>query len=89
MSKTVPFQTIKFSISTHFKCKYSVIVKNISISSYSVLSNSSNSNFSVLHKYAVQSGPGRNGDEEVLRIPQSSSITGTSPSDFLVSYPGS
>ena len=36
VSKTVPFQAIQFSISTHFKCKYSLIVKNISISSYSV-----------------------------------------------------
>ena len=36
MSKTVQFQTIQFSISTQFKCKYSFIVKNISISSYSV-----------------------------------------------------
>ena len=27
MSKTVPFQTIQFSISTQFKCKYSLIVK--------------------------------------------------------------
>ena len=34
-----------------------------------------------------QSGPGSNGNEEVFRIPQSSSITGTSPSDCLVSYP--
>ena len=33
-----------------------------------------------------QSGPGSNGNEGVLRIPQSSSITGTSPLDFLVSY---
>ena len=31
VKKTVPFQTIYFSISTQFKCKYSVIVKNISI----------------------------------------------------------
>ena len=38
-----PFQTIQFSISTQFKCKYSLIVKNISISGYSVVSNSSNS----------------------------------------------
>ena len=53
MSKTVQFQTIQFSISTQFKRKYSLIVKNISISSYSVLSNSSNSNNSVKHKYAV------------------------------------
>ena len=35
MSKTVPFQTIQFSISTQFKCKYSLMVKNISISGYS------------------------------------------------------
>ena len=36
----------------------------------------------------VQCGPESNGNEEVLRIPQSPSITGTSPSDCLVSYPG-
>ena len=41
MSKTVLFQTIQFSISTQFKCKYILIMKNIS--SYSVLSSSSNS----------------------------------------------
>ncbi len=35
-----------------------------------------------------QSGPGSDGDKAVLYIPQSSSITGTSPSDFLVSDPG-
>ena len=35
-----------------------------------------------------QSGPGRDGNEEVLHIPQSSSITGALPSKFLVSYPG-
>ena len=35
-----------------------------------------------------QSGPGDDGNEGVLCIPQSSSITGTSPSDCLVSYPG-
>ena len=34
------------------------------------------------------SGPGSDGNEGVLRIPQSSSITGTSPSDCSVSYPG-
>ena len=33
-----------------------------------------------------QSGPGSNGNEGVLCIPQNSSITGTSPSDCLVSY---
>ena len=35
-----------------------------------------------------QSGPGSNSNEGVLHISQSSSITGTSPSDCLVSYPG-
>ena len=35
-----------------------------------------------------QSVPGSNGNEGVLRIPQSSSITRTSPSDCLVTYPG-
>ena len=35
-SKVLPFQTIQFSISMHFKCKYSLIVKNISTSSCSV-----------------------------------------------------
>ena len=33
------------------------------------------------------SRPGSDGNEVVLRIPQSSSITGTSASDCLVSYP--
>ena len=35
-----------------------------------------------------QSGPGSDGNEGVLLISQSSSITGTTPSDCLVSYPG-
>ena len=34
------------------------------------------------------SGQGKDGNEEVLLIPQSSSIAGASPSDCLVSYPG-
>ena len=35
-----------------------------------------------------QSGSGRNGNEGVLHIPLESNITGISPSDYLVSYPG-
>ena len=35
-----------------------------------------------------QSGPGSNGNEGVLHIPQSSSTAGTSLSDCLMSYPG-
>ena len=34
--KIVLFQTVLFSISMQFKCKYSLIVKNISMWSYSV-----------------------------------------------------
>ena len=34
-----------------------------------------------------QSGPGSDDNEGVLHIPQNSSITGTSPSDCLVSHP--
>ena len=34
MSKTVKIQTVQFSTSTQFKCKYSLIVKNISIFSH-------------------------------------------------------
>ena len=47
MSKIVQFKTIQFSKSTQFKYKYSLIVKNISISSYSVLSSNSTSANSV------------------------------------------
>ena len=39
MSKNSLFQIIQLSISTQFKCKNGLIVKNISISSYSVYSN--------------------------------------------------
>ena len=35
-----------------------------------------------------QSGPGSNGNKGVLSISQISNITGSSPSDSLVSYPG-
>ena len=36
----------------------------------------------------IKSGPGSNGNEGILRISQSSSITGTLPLDCLLSYPG-
>ena len=35
-----------------------------------------------------QNGLGGDGNEEILRIPQNSSITGASPSDCLLSYAG-
>ena len=48
--KTVLFQIIQFRINTQFKYNYGLIVKNISIPSYSVYSNNS-----VKHKYAISS----------------------------------
>ena len=36
MSKTVHFQIIQFSMSTQYEFEYSLIVKNISISSFSI-----------------------------------------------------
>ena len=53
-----------------------------------------NSSFWVLYRNlssattSGQSEPGSDGDEGVLRIFQSSSITEASPSDCLMSYPG-
>ena len=38
--------------------------------------------------WPIDSEPGSDANESVLHIPQSSSITGILPSDFLVSYPG-
>ena len=69
MSKTVQFQTIQFSISTHFSS-----IKPID----RALSGATTPG---------QRGLESNGNEGVLRIPQSSSITGSSPLDYLVSYP--
>ena len=70
MSKTVPFQTIQFSISTQFN---SIQPIDRTLSGATI---------------PDQSVPGSDGNEEVLCIPQSSRITGTSPSDCFVSYPG-
>ena len=67
--KTVLFQVIQFSISTHFSSIWPV---DRTLSGATTPS---------------QSGPGSDDNKGVLRIPQSSSITGTSQSDYLVSYP--
>ena len=42
----------------------------------------------IRYYHSWQSGPESDGNEGVLRIPQSSSTAGTSPSDYLLSYPG-
>ena len=51
---------------------YSLILFNPEIGPYQVLPH-------------WASGPGSDGNEGVLRIPKSSNITGTLPSDYLVS----
>ena len=66
MSKTVPFQTIQFSIRMQFS---SIWPRHRTLSGATT---------------PDQSRPGSDGKESVLRIPQSSSITGKSSSDCLV-----
>ena len=48
---------IQFSISTQFKCKYSLIVKNISISSHSAQSSSSDSEVQIPPRDSVKTVP--------------------------------
>ena len=73
ISKTIPFQTIGFSIQKQFHFKqFSLVLFDPKIGPNQV----------------GQSGPASNGNEGAPRIPQNSSITRTSPSDCLVSYPG-
>ena len=79
------FQTIQFSISIQFKCKknlFQAIQFHTQFSSIWPIDRT-------LSCAATPgpSGPGRDSDERVLCIFQSSSITGASPSDCFVSYP--
>ena len=98
MSKTVPFQKIQFSRSTWFKCNCSLIIK---FSLVKVLIQTIQFHISTLlvsvqpidralsgATIPGQNEPGSNGNEGMLRIPQSSSITETKLSDCLVSYRG-
>ena len=99
MSKIVLFEIIQLSINTQFKCKYGLSktflfqaiqfsqTVHFSISMLLVLVNPYIGSYQVLPLWG-QSGPGSDGNEGVLRIPQSSSTAETSPSDCLVSYPG-
>ena len=83
--KTVLFKTIQFSISTQFKCQtvlFEAIEFNIGTQFSSIWHIDRNlSGVTILG----QSGLGIEGNKGGLRIPQSSSITGTSQSDCLVS----
>ena len=80
--KTVLFQMIQFSISTQFKCKNRKLSRPQLSSIWPIDRTLS------IATTPIQSGPGSDGNEGVLHIPQSPSITGTSPSNFLGSYTG-
>ena len=92
MSKTVLFQIIQFIISLQFKCKYGLIVRSFL---FQAIHSNQTIQFTISMPIdralssvttAGQSGPGSNGNEGMIRIPLGPSITGTSPSDCLVSY---
>ena len=72
------FQTIQFGICHLFALSLNV-KQFYSTHRYSTLSDVTNPD---------QSGPGSDGNEGVLCIPQCSGITGSSPFDYLVPYPG-
>ena len=76
--KTVLFQTIQLSINTQFKYQ-NFYFKQFSGPIYMTLSGAT---------IPAKSAPGSDGNKWVLHISQSSSITGASLSDYLVSYPG-
>ena len=86
--KTILFRTIQFCMSTQFKCQ-TVLFQAIRLS----ISTQFSSIWPIDRALSDvitpgQSGPGSDGNEVILRISQSSSISVTSISDCLVSYPG-
>ena len=81
MSKTVLFQTIRFSKQKQFHLK--IFSFNISTQVSSIWSIERTLSGATT---PGQSGSGSDGNEGVLCIPQNSNITETSPSDCLVSY---
>ena len=82
MSRTVPLQTIPFSIQKQYILNNSVSISIQFSSIWPIDRNLSSATTT------GQSGPGSSGNEGLLRIPQSASISKTSPSDCSVSYPG-
>ena len=89
MSKTVPFQTIHFSISTHFKCQKTASFQIIQLYISTQFSSIWPIDWTLSGTTTLgQSGSESNGNERLLHIPQSSIITGTSTLGCLVSYPG-
>ena len=98
MSKTVIFQIISFSIQKQFYFKQLSLAQirsfDIQTVLFQVIQFCNSTQFSSIWPIDKtlsdatgpgQSGPGSKGNEGVLHIPLSSGITGTSPSDCLVS----
>ena len=91
--QTVLFQTIQFSISTQF---FVYTQPNVKTVLFQAIQFSMSTQFKcqivlfdpLIGPYQGQSGLGNNGNERVLCIPQSSSITEASSTDGFVSYPG-
>ena len=83
MSKTFLFQTFQFSISTQFKCQ-TVLFQTIQFST----SLQFNFIWPIDRTLLGATTTGSDGNEGVLRNPQSSSITRPSSSHCLFSYPG-
>ena len=93
--QTVLFQTIQFSISTLFKCQLVLCLTIQSSINYvfALILNVKQFYWPIdktLSSATILglSGPGSIGNEEIPCISQSSCITGTSPSDCLMSYAG-
>ena len=98
--QTVLFQTIQFCISIEFQCQKQSYFKQFSLEKvqtvlFQTVQFSINTQITSIWSIdktllgattSGQSGPGCDGNEGVLCIPQSSSMTGTLPSDCLVSY---
>ena len=95
MSKTVLFQTIQFSIQKHFHFKQfslalvcSLNVKRVLFQAIQFSIITQFSSIWPIHRTLSGATTGSDVNKRVLSFPQGSSITGTSPSDCLVSYPG-
>ena len=101
MSKIVLFKTIQFCIQKLFPFKQSILAQvrslNVKTVLFQAIQFSINMQFSFIRPMdrvlsgattLGQSGLCSDNNERILRLPQSSSITGSSPSDCLVSYPG-
>ena len=87
-TRFIYFQAVQLSISTDFCLYKKVLFQGIQLSRSTVYFFLPIDRTLLDATTLSQNGPGSHDNKEVLCIPQSSSITGTSPSDCLMSYPG-